>query len=142
MLRAILLMLAVSPLIGQTAAGMLGRLTGVRWEGPPAAACTPRIPVQMDIYATVQWTHYCADTRDGVIRESFFYVFGEPARIGADGHTPRRPVSGHHRPPVCRAHPGRLDPAGGKLRRGAGRRRTGPLPSEGADRRAIRAVSY
>src|ERR1035437_5473549 len=81
MLRAILLMLAVSPLIGQTAAGMLGRLNGVRWEGPPAAACTPRIPVQIDIYATVQWTHYCADTRDGVIRESFFYVFGEPARI-------------------------------------------------------------
>jgi len=35
----------------------------------------------MDTYATVQWTHHCSDTRDGVIRESFFYVFGEPARI-------------------------------------------------------------
>jgi hypothetical protein len=35
----------------------------------------------MDVYATVEWTHHCADTRDGVIRESFFYVFGEPARV-------------------------------------------------------------
>src|ERR1035437_7556034 len=81
MLRAVLFLLAVSPLFGQTAAGMLARLNGVRWEGPPAAACAPRIPVQMDTYATVQWTHHCSDTRDGVIRESFFYVFGEPARI-------------------------------------------------------------
>src|ERR1035438_9871503 len=63
MIRAALLLFAVSPLLGQT------------------AACTPRIPVQLDIYATVEWTHHCADTRDGVIRESFFYVFGEPARI-------------------------------------------------------------
>ena len=81
MLRAALLIFAVSPLFGQTAAGMLARLNGVRWEGPPTAGCTPRIPVQMDTYATVQWTHHCSDTRDGVIRESFFYVFGEPARI-------------------------------------------------------------
>jgi hypothetical protein len=81
MLRAVLFLLAVSPLFGQTAAGMLARLNGVRWEGPPAAACAPRIPVQMDTYATVQWTHHCSDTLDGVIRESFFYVFGEPARI-------------------------------------------------------------
>src|ERR1035437_1250456 len=81
MLRAALLIFAVSPLSGQTAAGMLARLNGVRWEGPPTAGCTPRIPVQSDIYATVEWTHHCSDTRDGVIRESFFYVFGEPARI-------------------------------------------------------------
>ena len=60
---------------------MLARLNGVRWEGPPTAACAPRNPVQSDIYATVEWTHHCSDTRDGVIRESFFYVFGEPARI-------------------------------------------------------------
>ena len=60
---------------------MLARLNGVRWEGPPTEACTPRTPVQSDIYATVEWTHHCAETRDGVIRESFFYVFGEPARI-------------------------------------------------------------
>src|ERR1035437_7516622 len=81
MLRAVLFLLAVSPLFGQTAAAVLARLNGVRWEGPPAAAYAPRIPVQMDTYATVQWTHHCSDTRDGVIRESFFYVFGEPARI-------------------------------------------------------------
>jgi hypothetical protein len=81
MLRAALLIFAVSPLLGQTAAGVLARLDGVRWEGPPTAACTPRTPVQMDIYATVEWTHHCTDTSDGVIRESFFYVLGEPARI-------------------------------------------------------------
>ena len=81
MIRAVLLLFAVSPLFGQTAAALLARLDGVRWEGPPTAACTPRIPVQLDIYATVQWTHHCADARDGVIRESYFYVFGEPASI-------------------------------------------------------------
>ena len=81
MTRAALLLLAVTPLCGQTAAGMLARLNGVSWEAPPTAACTPRIPVQMDIYATVEWTHYCTDTRDGLIREDFFYVLGEPARI-------------------------------------------------------------
>ena len=81
MTRAALLLLAVTPLCGQTAAGMLARLNGVSWEAPPTAACTPRIPVQMDIYATVQWTHHCTDTRDGLIREDFFYVLGEPARI-------------------------------------------------------------
>ena len=81
MIRAALLMLAVIPLCGQTAAGMLARLSGVSWEAPPTAACAPRIPIQMDVYATVEWTHHCADTRDGVIREDFFYVFGEPAHI-------------------------------------------------------------
>ena len=81
MIRAALLMLAASPLFGQTAAGMLSRVDGVSWEGPPTAACTPRVPIQMDIYATDQWTHHCTGTREGVIREDFFYVFGEPARI-------------------------------------------------------------
>ncbi len=81
MMRAALLIFASIPLFGQTAAGVLERLNGVAWEAPPAAACTRRIPVQMDIYATVQWTHHCSDTSDGVIRESFFYVFGEPARV-------------------------------------------------------------
>ena len=81
MIRASLFILAVSPLCGQSAAGLLARLDGVRWGGPPAAACAPRIPVQMDVYATVEWTHHCTDTRDGMIRESYFYVFGEPARI-------------------------------------------------------------
>jgi len=81
MIRATLLLFAVSPLFGQTAAGMLARLNGIRWEAPPNAACAPRVPVRMDIYATVQWTHHCSETRDGVILESFFYVFGEPPRI-------------------------------------------------------------
>jgi hypothetical protein len=81
MIRLGCLLLAVSPLFGQTAAGMLARLNGVRWEGPPTAACTPRIPVQSDTYATVEWTHHCSEKRDGIIRESFFYVFSEPARI-------------------------------------------------------------
>ena len=81
MIRAAVLIFAAIPLFGQTAAGMLARLDGIAWEAAPSAACTPRIPVQMDIYATVQWTHHCSDTRDGVIRETFFYVFGEPARI-------------------------------------------------------------
>jgi hypothetical protein len=81
MIRLGCFLLALSPLFGQTAAGFLARLDGVRWEGPPTAACAPRNPVQSDIYATVEWTHHCSDTRDGVIRESFFYVFGEPARI-------------------------------------------------------------
>jgi hypothetical protein len=80
MIRLGLFLLAVTPLCGQTAAGMLARLNQVRWEGPPAAACAQRVPIQMDIYATVEWTHHCTDTHDGVIRESFYYVFGEPAR--------------------------------------------------------------
>ncbi len=81
MIRASLFLLAFSPLCGQTVDGILGRVGGIRWEAPPAAACEPRVPVQIDIYATVQWTHHCSDTRDGIIRESFYYVFGEPARI-------------------------------------------------------------
>jgi len=81
MIRAALLLLAVSPLFGQTAAALLSRVDGVSWEGSPTAACTPRVPIQMDIYATSQWTHHCTETRDGMIREDFFYVFGEPARV-------------------------------------------------------------
>ena len=80
MIRAVLLIFAVIPLSGQTARGLLESLNGVAWESPPDAACTPRVPVQTDIYATVQWTHHCNDTHNGVIRESFFYVFGEPPR--------------------------------------------------------------
>jgi hypothetical protein len=81
MIRAALFLFAVSPLFGQTAAALLARLDGVRWEGPPSAACTPRIPIQLDIYATTEWTHHCTDARDGLIREDFFYVFGEPGPI-------------------------------------------------------------
>ncbi|MGD0771580.1 MAG: hypothetical protein ABSC05_02040 [Candidatus Solibacter sp.] len=81
MLRAALFLLAVTPLCGQTAESMLALLNGVGWEAPPTAACAARIPVQMDVYATVEWTHHCTGTSAGVIREDFFYVFGEPARI-------------------------------------------------------------
>jgi hypothetical protein len=79
--RSALLMLAVSPLFGQNAASVLALVDGVSWEGPPTGACAPRVPVQMDIYATTQWTHHCAGNRDGVIREDFFYVFGEPGHV-------------------------------------------------------------
>ena len=81
MIRFGWLLLAAGALWGQTAADVLRRLNGVRWEGPLANGCTARVPVQMDIYATVQWTHHCADTRDGIIRETFYYAFGEPARV-------------------------------------------------------------
>jgi hypothetical protein len=81
MIRAFVLIFVAVPLFGQTAAGMLARLNGVAWEAPPPTGCTPRVPVQIDVYATVQWTHHCSDTHDGVIREAFFYVFGEPARV-------------------------------------------------------------
>ena len=81
MIRLGWILLAAGTLWGQSAADVFGRLNGVRWEGPLAKECTARVPVQMDIYATVEWTHHCTDTRDGVIRETFFYVFGEPARI-------------------------------------------------------------
>jgi hypothetical protein len=67
------------------ARAMLERLDGVPWNSRYAAsrrqaACGPRVPVQTDVYATEEWTAHCADVRDGVIRESFYYVFGEPAR--------------------------------------------------------------
>jgi hypothetical protein len=81
MIRLGWILLAAGTLWGQSAAEVMGRVDGVRWEGPLAEGCTARVPVQMDVYATVEWTHHCTDTRDGVIRETFFYVFGEPARI-------------------------------------------------------------
>ena len=80
MLRVIVMMLAAAPLGGQTAEGMLALVNGVAWEKSPAAACVGHTPVQMDIYATVQWTHHCAATHEGIVLESFFYVFGEPPR--------------------------------------------------------------
>ena len=56
-----------------------------------------------------EWTHHCTDTRDGVIRETFFYVFGEPARI-ALLRADVRPVDespAQHRSPAARAADGR-----------------------------------
>jgi hypothetical protein len=81
MIRIVWILLAAGSLWGQTAAGVLVRLDGVRWESAPSSACVQRVPAQLDVYATVEWTDHCTDTRNGVIRETFYYVFGEPARI-------------------------------------------------------------
>jgi hypothetical protein len=80
MMRATLLLIAAAPLSAQTAARMLAQVNRIPWEQAPAPACVGHTPVQKDIYATVQWTHHCAATRDGFVRESFYYIFGEPAR--------------------------------------------------------------
>jgi hypothetical protein len=80
MFRLVLLLIAATPLAAQTAERMLAMVNRVHWDQTPPAACSTHTPVQMDIYATVQWTHHCAETRDGIVRESFYYVFGEPAR--------------------------------------------------------------
>ena len=76
-----------APLFGQTAAGsaadaMLMRLRDGLWdrEYVARAGCDKRVPVQMDIYATQEWSYHCADVRDGIVRESYYYVFGGPAR--------------------------------------------------------------
>ena len=80
MFRFVLLLIAATPLAAQTAERMLAMVNRVPWGEAPRAVCSTHTPVQMDIYATVQWTHHCAETRDGIVRESFYYVFGEPAR--------------------------------------------------------------
>ncbi|MDQ6708418.1 MAG: hypothetical protein M3Z85_20865 [Acidobacteriota bacterium] len=86
------LFICAFPGFGQTRAtvianGMLSRLRGAEWGNPywearraAGFSCGPRIPAQMDIYATVEWTHHCSEAGGGIIRESFYYVFGEPAR--------------------------------------------------------------
>ena len=81
MIRVVLLLMVAAPVYAQTAARMLALVNGVQWEKAPAAECATHTPVQIDLNATAQWTHHCAETRDGVIRESFYYVFGEPARV-------------------------------------------------------------
>ncbi len=67
---------------GRMADRMLAAIGGVDWGRPyaPAASCTNRVPIQIEIYATVQWTQHCGQTSSGLIQESFYYVFGEPAR--------------------------------------------------------------
>jgi hypothetical protein len=80
MLRAALFLIAAAPLGAQTAESMLAMVNRVTWEGAPSPGCATHTPVQMDIYATVEWTHHCAETRNGIVRESFYYVFGDPAR--------------------------------------------------------------
>ncbi|MDR3698000.1 MAG: hypothetical protein P4L56_00110 [Candidatus Sulfopaludibacter sp.] len=72
---------------------MLAAVGGEDWERPyPAAAsCANRVPIQIEIYATVQWTQHCSQTSGGLIHESFYYVFGEPART-AELRVDLRPV--------------------------------------------------
>jgi hypothetical protein len=74
------LLLAATPLLAQTGEAVLARLNGVAWEQAPAANCEPHIPAQLEVYATVEWTRHCSDTRGEIVRESYFYAFGEPAR--------------------------------------------------------------
>lgn len=72
----------LGPVFAQSAGAMLAQVGGVRWERQYTGApgCIEHVPVQMDIYATTEWTEHCATTRGGIIRESFYYAFGEPAR--------------------------------------------------------------
>jgi len=91
--RTVLLVLSTGAIAGfcqtsapEVAGEMLARLNNVEWgtayspSARTAATCSQRVLAQMDIYATVQWTHHCQDVRGGLISESFFYVFGEPIR--------------------------------------------------------------
>jgi hypothetical protein len=81
MLRVVLYLLIAAPLAAQTGQRMLALVNRIPWEQTPPSACLTHTPVQMDVYATVEWTHHCSETRDGVVRESFYFVFGEPARV-------------------------------------------------------------
>ncbi len=80
MLRAALFLIAATPLCGQTAARMLALANAVRWEQSPGPTCQLHTPAQMENTATAEWTHHCAETSGEIVRESFFYAFGEPAR--------------------------------------------------------------
>lgn len=81
-MRVLIALLAAVPAWPQTPEALLAAAQTARWEQPYLArpTCQPRKPAQMDLQATQQWTHHCAETRYGIIRESFYYVFGEPAR--------------------------------------------------------------
>jgi hypothetical protein len=76
------MILAVLPAWGQTPDAILGAASLARWDQPyiKRAGCQLHTPAQMDLHAIQQWTHHCSTTRDGLIRESLYYVFGEPAR--------------------------------------------------------------
>ena len=76
------LLLVAAPAWPQTADAILAAARSARWEQPyvARASCRTRQPVQMDLYATMQWTHHCVESSGGIVRESFYYVFGEPAR--------------------------------------------------------------
>lgn len=81
-MRVFAVLLAALPAWPQIPEAMLAAARTARWDQPylARAACRPRKPAQMDLNATQQWTHHCAETRGGLIRESFYFVFGEPSR--------------------------------------------------------------
>ena len=83
---------------------VLGRLNGVRWEGPPAAGCTPRNPVQIGylchgrvdapLLRHARWR----DPRVLLLRLRRAGAHRPPARRRAAG----RRIAGEHRPPAAR----------------------------------------
>jgi hypothetical protein len=95
-MRHILALIAFSvsahaqPAAVRLADATLSNLRSVVWEAPYAApqpssatTCTQRIPAQIEIYATTEWTNHCVEITAGVIRETFYYAFGEPARTAS-----------------------------------------------------------
>jgi hypothetical protein len=91
MKRILLMLLCALPVLAQTRAevlaeSMLAEAQTARWGEQYSSArkgntaCGLHVPEQMALYATEQWTHSCHKTGSEVIRESFYYVFGEPAR--------------------------------------------------------------
>ena len=85
MTRTLLLLVAAAlPVFSQSAADtMLARLGTVQWGRQAGVNCATHSLAQIEIYGTDQWTHHCSDVRGGIVRETFFYVFGEPARTSA-----------------------------------------------------------
>ncbi len=86
MLRIACFLIAAAPLCGQTAARMLALVDSARWGQNPSGIARATF-AQMENTATAEWTQHCAETNGGIVRESFFYVFGEagrPARMRVD----------------------------------------------------------
>jgi hypothetical protein len=83
--RILIVLFCALPALAQPGAavlsgGMLERALGIDWGRPAPPGCSQRVAAQLDIYATTQWTHHCSEKIGGIVRESFYYVFGEPAR--------------------------------------------------------------
>jgi hypothetical protein len=81
--RIVALLFCAVPALAQTRAavlsgGILERALRIDWGRAAPASCSQRVAAQLDIYATTQWTHHCGEMTGGIIRESFYYVFGEP----------------------------------------------------------------
>jgi hypothetical protein len=86
-MRVLAILISAFAAFGQSSAdlvadAMLARVLKVEWGRPysPGVSCAQRVGVQLDIYATTQWTHHCSATGGGIVEESFYYVFSEPAR--------------------------------------------------------------